>query len=127
MTSDRGGIVLGWLTKLVVVLSLIGLVGFDLVSLGASRLRAEDSAQSAARVAVQAWTGPNDLQAAYDAALAEVLPDGHSIDPASFVVAPDGSVTLTLRTTAPTLLIRKIPPLVQYAEVERTVTRRRTG
>ena len=127
MTSDRGGIVLGWLTKLAVVLSLVGLVGFDLVSLGASRLRAEDSAQAAAGAAVQAWTGPKDLQAAYDAALAEVLTDGHSIDPASFTVAPDGTVTLTLSSTAPTLLVRKVPALVQYAEVSRTVTRRRAG
>ena len=127
MTSDFGGIVLGWLTKLVVVLSLVGLIGFDLVSLGASRLQAEDAAQAAARAAVQAWTGPKDLQAAYDAALGEVLTDGHTIDPASFAFSPDGTVTLTLRSTAPTLLVRKVPALEQYADVERTVTRRRAS
>ena len=127
VTSDRGGIVLGWLTKLVVVLSLVGLVGFDLISLGASRLRAEDSAQAAARAAVQTWTGPEDLQAAYDAALAEVLVDDHTIDTQSFAFTPDGTVTLTLRSTAPTLLVRRVPALDQYTEVQRTVTRRRAG
>ncbi len=45
VTSDRGDIVLGWLTKLVVTLSLLGLVGFDLISLAgrASRPRTTPS------------------------------------------------------------------------------------
>jgi hypothetical protein len=127
VTSDRGGIVLGWMTKLIVVLSLTGLVGYDLVSLGASRLKAEDSAQAAARAAVEAYTGPKDLQAAYDAALAEVLPDGDTIDAASFAFTADGTVSLTLRSTAPTLLVRKVAVLRPYAQVQRTVTHRRSS
>jgi hypothetical protein len=127
VTSDHGGIVLGWLTKLVAVLAVTALVGFDLVSLGATRLRAEDHAQAAARAAAEVWTSPTDLQAAYDAALAEVLPNGDRIDPTGFSVAPDGTVTLTLSTTAPTLLVRRVPVLRPYAEVERTVSRRRAG
>jgi hypothetical protein len=125
VTSDRGGIVLGWLTKLVVVLSAVGLVGFDLVSLGTSQLQAEDQAQAAARAAVEAYSGPKDLQAAYDAALAEVLADGDSIDAPTFSFTPDGTVTLTLHSTAPTLLVHKISALRDYAEVHRTVTRKR--
>jgi hypothetical protein len=127
VTSDRGGIVLGWMTKLIVVLSLTGLVGYDLVSLGASRLKAEDSAQAAARAAVEAYTGPKDLQAAYDAALNEVMSGGDRIDPASFAFAPDGTVSLTLHSTTPTLLVRKVSALRQYAEVQRTVTHRRSS
>ena len=125
MTSDRGGIVIGWLTKLVAVLALAGLIGFDLVSLGAGRLRAEDQAQAAARAAVRAYGGPLDLQASYEAALGEVLLEGGTIDPASYSVAPDGAVTLTLSSTAPTLLLHRVPVLASYADVERTVTRRR--
>ena len=127
MTSDRGSIVFGWLTKLVVALSLVGLIGFDLVSLGASRLRAQDAAQAAARAALEVYTGPKDLQAAYDAAAAEVLPDGHTVDPQSFGFAVDSSVTLTLHSTAPTLLVRKIPALEQHADLRTTVTQRRAG
>jgi hypothetical protein len=126
VTSDRGGIVLGWLTKLVVVLSVTGLIGFDLVSLGTSRLQAEDHAQTAARAAVEAYTGPKDLQAAYDAALAEVVADGDSIDTQTFAFTPDGTVTLTLRSTAPTLLVHKVSALRDYTEVQRTVTRKRS-
>jgi hypothetical protein len=127
VTSDRGGIVLGWLTKLIVGLSAIGLIGFDLVSLGASQLHAEDSAQAAARAAVEAYSGPKDLQAAYDAAVAEVLPDGDTIEAQTFVFAPDGTVTLTLHSTAPTLLVHKVSALREYAEVQRTVTRKRSS
>lgn len=127
MTSDRGDIVLGWLTKLIVVLFVTGLLGFDLVSLGTSRLQAEDSAQTAARAAVDAYSGPGDLQAAYDAALAEVLPDGNTIDTQTFSFTPDGTVTLTLRSTAPTLLVHKVAPLRDYAQVQRTVTRQRSS
>ena len=127
MTSDRGDIVLGWLTKLIAGLSLLGLVGFDLVSLGASHLRAEDHASTAARAAVQVYTGPRDLQAAYDAAVAEVVANGDSIDPQGFTVTADGTVTLTLSSTAPTLLLRRFSALQPYAEVQRTVTQRRAG
>ena len=127
MTSDRGSIVLGWLTKLILVLSVVGLLGFDLISLGTARLQAEDHAQAAARAAVQAYSGPRSVQPAYDAALAEVVAEGDSIDAPSFSFAADGSVTLTLRRTAPTLLVRKISALRKHAEVSRTVTHRPTS
>jgi hypothetical protein len=126
VTSDRGGIVLGWLTKLVVVVSLVGLVGFDLVSLGTARLQAEDHAQTAARAAVEAYAGPQDLQLAYDAALAEVVTDGDTIDAPTFTIT-GGQVTLTLRRTAPTLLVRHVAALSGYADVQRTVTHARSS
>lgn len=122
MTGDRGDIVLGWLTKLVVTLSLVGLVGFDLVSLAATRFQAEDHAQSAVRAAAAAYDGPLDLQRAYDAAVAEVAEHGDVVDAPSFRVAADGSVTLTLRREAPTLLVEKVGPLRKHAVVTRTVT-----
>ena len=122
VTSDRGDIVLGWLTKLVVILSLLGVVGFDLASLASTRFQAEDHAQSAARAAARAWTGPATLQAAYDAAVAEVVEHGDTIDPQSFSVRPDGTVTLTLLRTAPTLVVEKVPPLKEFTEVRRTVS-----
>ena len=127
MTSDRGDIVLGWLTKLIVVLSLVGLLVFDLVSLAANQLQAEDQAQAAARAAIENYSDSHDLQAAYDAALAQVVPDGDSIDAPTFAFSSDGTVTLTLRRTAPTLLLHKVAGLRDYAEVERTVTGRRSS
>ncbi len=124
--SDRGDVVLGWLTRLTVVLALVGLVGFDLVSVGVGRLQAEDRAQGAAREAVRAYADTADVQRAYEAALADL--DGvdavaDTIAPATFVVSSDGSVTLTLTHTATTLVLDRIGPARQWATSTATVTR----
>ena len=123
-TGDRGDIVLGWLTRVVAVLAVLGLIGFDAFSLGANRFQAEDHAQTAARVAVESWAADKDLQKAYDAALAAVAATGDTLDAEAFTVAPDGAVTLRLRRDVPTLLIAKVPQLRDLTVVTRTVTGR---
>lgn len=122
MTSDRGSIVLGWLTKVTLTLAVLGLIGFDVVALGVARFAAEDDAQQAARAASAAYRGPADLQRAYNAALAEVADGGSTIDAPSFSITPEGTVTLTLRQTAPTLLVEKIAPIRSWADVTTTVS-----
>jgi hypothetical protein len=122
--GDRGDIVLGWLTKLVVVLALLGVIGFDAISLGSTRFQAEDHAQAAVRAAHETYRGAKDLQAAYDAAVAEVAGHGDTIDPARFTVAPDGLISLTLHRTASTMVVEKIAPIRDWAEVDVTVTAR---
>jgi hypothetical protein len=124
MSGDRGDIVLGWLTKLVVTLAVLGVIGFDLISLAAARIQAEDHAQTAVRAASAAYKTPNDLQAAYDAAASAVAEQGDTIDAPSFSVAPDGTVTLTLLRTASTMIVEKVGPLRAYADVQRTVSAR---
>ena len=121
--GDRGDIVLGWLTKLTVVLAVLGVVGFDAVALGVGRLQAEDRAQEAARAAVRTWKDTSDVQRAYEAALAEVGVED-TIDPTSFSVAPDGAVTLTVRHTSPTLVVEKVEPVRDWATSSATVTGR---
>jgi hypothetical protein len=122
--GDRGDVVLGWLTKLVATLAVLGVIGFDAISLGSTRLQTEDHAQTAARAASETYKSGRDLQAAYDAAVAEVAVHGDTVDPTTFAIAPDGAVTLTLRATAETMLVEKIGPLREWAQVETTVTGR---
>jgi len=112
------------MTRVVAVLAVLGLLGFDAISLALARLTAEDHAQTAARAAASAFEQTHTPQSAYDAALAEVVAHGDSIDPASFTAAQDGSVTLTLSRTAPTLLLDRIPPLRDLAQMSATVTGR---
>lgn len=125
-SGDRGDIVLGWLTRLTVILGLVGLVGFDLISLGVGRLATEDAAQSAAGAAVRSWEDAQNVQRAYEAALSEIDP-GSGLDigipPDSFSIAPDGAVTLTLERTAATMLVEKVPPIRSWATARATVTR----
>lgn len=120
--NDRGDIVLGWLTKLTVVLAALGVIGFDAISLTTARFQAEDHAQAAVREARDAYRGSNDLQTAYNAALAEVAQHGDTIDPQTFTIGPDGRVTLTLHRKASTMLVEKIPQLRPWTEVRQTVS-----
>ena len=122
--DDRGDIVLGWLTKLVASLAVLGVLGFDAVSLVSSRFQAEDHAQSAVRAASESYRSAKNLQQAYEAAVAEVTDAGDTIAPESFQVAPDGQITLTLRRTAATMVVDRIPPARGWAEVDVTVTGR---
>ena len=122
--GERGDVGLGWLTRLTVSLTLLALVGFDAVSLGAARFQAEDHAQTAARAAAESYQGSRDVQRSYDAALAAVAPSPDTIDVESYLIGPDGSVTLRLRRQVPTLLVEKVPALRDWATVTRTVTSR---
>lgn len=121
---DRGDIVLGWLTRVTVVLALLGLIGFDLIALGMGKLKVEDGAQQAARAAVRAYSETADVQRAYEAALAESADTDTTIAPGGFSVAPDGAVTLTVEHTAPTLLVEKVEQIRSWAVSRSTVTGR---
>lgn len=122
--DDRGDIVLGWLTKLVGTLAVLGLIGFDAISLGSAQFQAEDHARAAVRAASETYRGGKDVQKAYEAALAEIAQHDETIDPQTFTIRPDGEITLTLRRVAPTMVLEKIPPLRDWAQVQRTVTGR---
>ena len=122
--GDRGDIVLGWLTKLVGTLAVLGIVGFDLISLGSARFSADGHAQTAAREAGAMYKSSKDIQAAYEAAVSTASEHGDTIDPQTFTVTPEGAVTLTLTRVAPTLVIAKIPQARHWAEVEVTTTSR---
>lgn len=124
VSNDRGDIVLGWLTKLVVILGVLGVVGFDLISLGAGRMQAEDHAQTAVRAANESYRSAPDLQAAYDAAVAAVVEHGDTIEAQSFTVAPDGQITLTLHRSVSTMIVEKITPIRSWAEITSTVSAR---
>lgn len=119
MGGDRGDIVLGWLTKLVVILGVLGVVGFDLIAVGQAHIQASDRASTAARAASDAYQSSKNVQQAYDAAFATLV-DGDTIETTTFVVAQDGSVRLRLHHEAVTLLVEKIGPLASQAKVSAT-------
>ena len=116
--------VLGWLTKLVLVLSVLGVLGLDGFAWASARVGAQDSAEQAGRAAASTWESSKHLQTAYDAALAEVAASGDTIDPGSFTAAPDGTVTLTLRREAETLVLHRVPKLRHLTQLTATVVTR---
>lgn len=119
-SGDAGDVILSWLTKVGALLVVLGVMLFDVISIGSAQFQVEGQAQEAARQAAQSFAASKDLQGAYESALGETAP-GDTIDPASFTVDPAGAVTLTMQRDTPTLLIEKIPPLRDYASISRTV------
>lgn len=123
-TDDTGDIVLGWLTKLVVGLGLLGLVAFDAIAIGTARLSVQDQAGASARAASESYLNTRDVQAAYAAAAAvaaEADPT-NEVPPSGFTAEPDGTVTLRVRRTAGTLVVQHIGWIDQWADVSAVAT-----
>ena len=119
---DRGDIVLGWLTKITVVLAVAGIVLFDAISVGSTEATVADQASSAALDASAVWDQTKDLQKTYDAAVASAT----EADPTNVVatktfrVDPDGTVHLTVSRTASTLLLFRWSRTATWAVVSRS-------
>lgn len=125
---DHGGIVVGWLTRVAVVLALGGLLAFDGVAVAVGRLDAADDASSAASAAATAWREQGGVQAAYAAAVAEVADEpAEQVLTSGFSVAPDGTVTLRLRRRISTLVLARVGPLKRYAVTIQSGTGRDVG
>ena len=123
MRGDSGAIVLGWLTKVAVLLGVLGVFAFDGISLVHTRLMAADAATTAANAAAENFKTTKNVQLAYNAAIATVgsNPDA-SIETATFHVGSDGVVTLRLHLKATTLVVRHIPPLRHFEDAAESGT-----
>jgi hypothetical protein len=114
-SDDRGDIVLGWLTKLVVALGLLGILGFDAISLVQARVQAADHATTAASAAADEYRSTHDVQKAYNVASA-IVGGLDTIETKTFRVDADGRVTLRVHHEATTLVVRHIPPIRDWAD-----------
>jgi hypothetical protein len=117
--GDRGDIVLGWLTKLVVALALLGLVAFDGISLVQARFQAADRATTAANAAADSYKASKNVQLAYNAAVA-TLNTGDTIETKTFSIASTGVVTLRLHHKATTIIVGRIGPLKHWIDAVET-------
>ena len=111
---DNGSIVLGWLTKLVVLLAVLGVLAFDGIAITVNNVTAEDDANTVARAAADAYHTTHDVQAAYNAALEAVPNSRDSLLPRRFSIDPDGTVHLVLRRETRTLVVHHISALRHY-------------
>jgi len=123
--SDRGGIVLGWLVRLVVVMVAVGLPAFDGLSILAANVRVQDDADTAASAASEAYREAPDAQQALLAAEDSVADRSTTtVEPGSFSVTPDGTVTLSVERTASTLLVRRVDRISSWSDVSAHATAR---
>ncbi|HSF26610.1 MAG TPA: hypothetical protein VLC50_03735 [Actinomycetes bacterium] len=126
MNDDRGDIILGWLAKVVVTLALVGLVIFDLISIGWTKVSLTDQAKAAAISASTAWAHGHNVQKAYDAALAQATEDNaaNTVATEGFTVDPDGTVHLRLDREASTIVVSRIGPIRDWGQLTATASGR---
>lgn len=126
VAGARGDIVLGWLTKIVVVLGVAGLVLFDAISLGTTAMNLSDQGSYAAREASEAWQQTGNVQKAYDAAVATATEQNalNVVDPATFRIDEDNTVRLRISRTAATILLQYWDRTARWAEVEQEASGR---
>jgi hypothetical protein len=115
---DDGSIVLGWLTKLVVLFAVVGVLLFDGIAIAVNNVTAQDEANTAAQAAADSYKSTHDVQAAYSAAVAAAADDNEKVLPRSFVINPDGSVNLVLRRETRTLVLHHVGALRKYERVD---------
>jgi hypothetical protein len=119
-SGDRGGIVLGWLTRITLIFTILGVVGFEVLSVAVTHVQVQDIGQSAGQDAIASYQQSRNPVLAYEAASAYA--EGHEarIIKKSFVI-DDQSVSFDLVKVAPTLLMFRWDKLAKYTEVTRTV------
>lgn len=121
MTSDRGDIVMGWLTKIVAVLAVAGIGLFDAISIGTTAVTLTDQGSYAARDASETWKSTQNLQQAYNRAVATAIeqnPD-NVVEASTFRVDKDNTVHLTVSREAPTILLFRWGRTREWAQLER--------
>ena len=128
-SRDRGDIVIGWLTKIVVVLGIAGLALFDALSIGSTSVSLSDQGQYAAREASEAWQQTDSVQRAYDAAVATAVSQNplNTVDPKSFRIDADDTVHLRIGRTATTIVLHHWDRTAKWAVLEREAKGRSVG
>jgi hypothetical protein len=119
--DDRGDIVLGWLTRIAVLLGVAGLALFDAISIGTTAVTVTDQGDYAARAASQEWLTTKSVQSAYNEAVVAAMEQNRAnvVATKDFRVDPDGTVHLTVSRTATTLIVYRVGAIRKWAHIER--------
>jgi hypothetical protein len=109
--SDRGDVVLGWLSRVVVILAIVGVLGYDGVTIGLANGRANDQAHDAALAAAADYYVHHNVQTAYQVAVetATTADSGDVIAASTFSVSSAGAVSLRLTHSIHTVVAHYLP------------------
>ena len=111
---------LGWLTRITLIMVLLGIVGFELLSVVVTRVAIEDIGVSAAHQALDDYRANHNTNAAYQIASAEAEGQGATVVKKTFEISDD-SVTFKLEKVAPSLLLFRSEQTASWANVSTTV------
>ncbi len=119
--DERGGIVVGWLLKIVLVIGLIGLVAYDLVSIAYTKVATSDDARYIALGASEAivLTHADDAEA-IEMARTRAESRGVTLGKKDIVISPDRTVSVHVHRVANTLFVSRIGPVQKYGVIDET-------
>ena len=117
--NERGGIVIGWLLKLVISIAIAGLVAFEGGAIVVAKVQADGTANDVANEAATVYARGANADAAEKAALAEANHAGVKLT--AFSVASDGrSISVTVQKKARTLFLHRIESTRSWTEARST-------
>ncbi|MGH2661512.1 MAG: pilus assembly protein TadG-related protein [Actinomycetota bacterium] len=105
--ADERGIILASLLKAVLVLALVGLVVVEAGSIFFTKLRIQDSADAAAIVGADQLSTSGDPQLARQQVIEALRLRDPEMRLRKFEASPDGTVRVTVRKVAPTILVHR--------------------
>lgn len=119
--AETGGIITGWLGQLVVLMAVLGVLGYEAISVAVTAINLEDDALEVAQAAARAYGAQPRVKAAQEAAAQEAESVGVQLVSLD-VDKEGGTVVATVTRTADTLFIHELGPLEDLAT--RTTTGR---
>lgn len=121
--DEAGAIVLGWLTKLVLVLVIGGVVLFDVMAIAYGQVSAGDDARQVARIATDAIVLKNaSPDEAAELAYTRAQTRGIEVAPEAITVERDGSVTVVIDRDIQTLVAYRIGPIEHLSRATESYT-----
>ena len=119
-SHDAGSIVFGWLGRVTIVLTILAIVGFEVLSIAIAHVTVEDIGRTAADRALSNYSESHNAYAAYAAADTYVTENGAVLVKKSFTISNE-SVSFELKKTAPTLLVFRFDATADLADVKTTI------
>lgn len=107
-SAEDGGIVTGWLLQLVLVMALLGVLGYEAISVAVTTITLDDTARRVAAEARDAYRSGNDLRSAR--AAAEAAAEQREVELLE-LEADDADVHVTVADEASTLFVHRIAAL----------------
>jgi hypothetical protein len=120
--EDVGVIVVSTLVKVLLVVGVLAVIGYDSVTMTINSLSLKEDAQAAAQEGHQVLHDRRDPQAAYTAVVRFAKEQGLTVVPQSFQVSARNTVTVELRREAPVILARYIPRINSYVVATATAS-----
>jgi len=119
---DQRGIVAAFMLRLILVLTLIGIVFVEGGAIVFSKLQAQDVAESAAVAGATSWWHTRSPDTARKQAVILMEDKSPRAKMTAFTLNPDGSVSVTVRLQANTILIQHVSFLEDYTVSRATAT-----